>query len=69
MFPLVRANLVQSSGRASSITIILGGSIWYTWIKHTESQASKSGEKDGKYERVPLEDVEAGKVNTSQKPE
>lgn len=62
--------MVEYSGRASSIAIILGGSIWYTWVKHVESQAPKSGEKEGvKYERVPLEDVEAGKANTSQKPE
>ncbi|KAG6380102.1 hypothetical protein JVT61DRAFT_8187 [Boletus reticuloceps] len=61
---------VISIGRASSIAIILGGSIWYTWVKHVESQTPKSGERDGnKYERVALEDVEAGKVNTSQKPE
>ncbi|KIJ59886.1 hypothetical protein HYDPIDRAFT_32761 [Hydnomerulius pinastri MD-312] len=52
-------------GRASSIAIILGGSVYYTWVKHMESQAPKSGEK---YERVPLEDVEAGK-GPSQKPE
>ncbi|KAN0094825.1 hypothetical protein V8E55_003112 [Tylopilus felleus] len=61
---------VISAGRASSIGIILGGSIWYTWIKHVDSQAPKSGERDGnKYERIPLEDAEAGKANTSQKPE
>jgi len=61
---------VISTGRASSIAIILGGSIWYTWVKNIESQAPKNGEREGnKYERVPLEDVEAGKVNTSQKPE
>ncbi|KAF9224724.1 hypothetical protein BS17DRAFT_778915 [Gyrodon lividus] len=60
---------VISNGRASSIATILGGSIYYTWVKHVESQTPKSGERDGsKYERVPLEDVEAGKA-TSQKPE
>jgi len=61
---------VISTGRASSIATILGGSVWYTWVKHVESQTPKSGERDGnKYERVPLEDVEAGKANASQKPE
>ncbi|KAG8215983.1 hypothetical protein J3R82DRAFT_7969 [Butyriboletus roseoflavus] len=46
------------------------GSIWYTWLKHVESQSPKTGERDGnKYERVPLEDVEGGKVSMSQKPE
>jgi len=61
---------VISTGRASSIATILGGSVWYTWVKHVESQTPKSGERDGnKYERVPLEDVEAGEVNTSKNPE
>jgi len=43
-----------STGRTSSIAIILGGSVYYTWIKHVESQTT--------YERVPLEEVEAGNV-------
>jgi GDP-fucose transporter C1 len=47
------------SGRASSIAIILLGSIYYTWVKHVESQQSP---KDGsRYNRVPPEDLEAGK--------
>ena len=41
-------------GRASSIAIILLGSIWYTWIKHQESQAPKTG-----YDR--LEEIEEAK--------
>lgn len=50
---------IISGGRVSSIAIILVGSIYYTWVKHVESQQSpKDG---GKYGRVPLEDVEAGK--------
>ncbi|KAG2134119.1 hypothetical protein DEU56DRAFT_412927 [Suillus clintonianus] len=54
---------IISSGRASSIAIILLGSMYYTWVKHVESQqVPKDGEK---YGRVPLEDVEAG----SSKPE
>lgn len=57
---------IISGGRASSIAIILLGSIYYTWVKHVESQQSpKDG---GRYDRVPLEDVEAGKEFTS-KPE
>ncbi|OAX43767.1 hypothetical protein K503DRAFT_730980 [Rhizopogon vinicolor AM-OR11-026] len=49
---------IISGGRASSIATILFGSIYYTWVKHVESQqAPKDG---GKYDRVPLEDVEAG---------
>ncbi|KAH7912497.1 hypothetical protein BJ138DRAFT_1083485 [Hygrophoropsis aurantiaca] len=55
-----------SIGRGASIAIILAGSIYYTWVKHEETQAPK--ERDGsKYERVPLEDVEAGK-STPTKP-
>ncbi|KAG2073871.1 hypothetical protein BDR04DRAFT_1072027 [Suillus decipiens] len=50
---------IISGGRASSIAIILLGSIYYTWVKHVESQQSpKDG---GKYDRVPLEDLEARK--------
>ncbi|KAL4072165.1 hypothetical protein J3A83DRAFT_4239497 [Scleroderma citrinum] len=58
---------VLSGGRISSIAIILGGSIYYTWIKHVESQGPKPDGNVGKYERVPLEDVEAS--NPSTKPE
>ena len=49
-----------SFGRAASIAVILGGSIYYTWIKHLESQGGPKPDAD-KYERVPLEDVETGK--------
>ncbi|RPD69196.1 hypothetical protein L226DRAFT_304813 [Lentinus tigrinus ALCF2SS1-7] len=45
-----------TNGRASSIAIILLGSIWYTWIKHIESQAAKPH-----YEPVALDDMEEGK--------
>ncbi|EGO01010.1 hypothetical protein SERLA73DRAFT_179036 [Serpula lacrymans var. lacrymans S7.3] len=59
---------IITSGRASSIAIILGGSIYYTWVKHMESRTPKSGERDGsKYERVPLDDIES--QNDSTKPE
>ncbi|KAG0699051.1 hypothetical protein DFH29DRAFT_1015998 [Suillus ampliporus] len=51
-----------SGGRASSIGIILLGSIYYTWVKHVESQQTS------KYDHVPLEDVEAGK-DLGSKPE
>ncbi|KAJ3008082.1 hypothetical protein NUW54_g3294 [Trametes sanguinea] len=43
-----------TTGRVSSIAIILLGSIWYTWIKHVESQPAK-------YEPVPLDELEEGK--------
>ena len=52
------------SGRASSIAIILGGSIAYTWVKHLESQGSsepKHTKERPQYERVALEEVEAGR--------
>ncbi|KAI0694136.1 hypothetical protein BC835DRAFT_1350852 [Cytidiella melzeri] len=47
---------VISTGRASSIAIILGGSVFYTWVKHKESEAQQSS-----YNQVPLEDIEEGK--------
>lgn len=49
---------VITTGRASSIAIILLGSIFYTWLKHLESQKPAAS---GGYERVKMEDVEAGK--------
>ncbi|KAG1861141.1 hypothetical protein DFJ58DRAFT_725836 [Suillus subalutaceus] len=50
---------IISGGRVCSIAIILLGSVYFTWVKHVESQQSpKDG---GKYDRVPLEDIEAGK--------
>ncbi|KAF9242283.1 hypothetical protein BU15DRAFT_86870 [Melanogaster broomeanus] len=55
---------VISNGRGCSIAIILAGSIYYTWVKHMESQVPNSGENGNKYERVPLEDVEAGHVTS-----
>jgi len=53
---------IVTGGRATSIAVILGGSIYYTWVKHVESQPAVSRgsvEKDG-YDRVPLEDLESG---------
>jgi len=57
---------IITSGRASSIALILGGSIYYTWVKHLEQQekdnvpnviASKL--ESGVYEKVPVKDVDA----------
>jgi solute carrier family 35 (GDP-fucose transporter), member C1 len=60
------------SGRASSIGVILGGSIYYTWVKHVESQP-RNASGDGstaKYEQLQMEEAEAGQhKNTSSKPE
>ncbi|KAI0342454.1 hypothetical protein BDW22DRAFT_1429289 [Trametopsis cervina] len=52
---------VISSGRAASIGIILAGSIFYTWVKHKESESAKHAS----YNQVPLEDVEEGKGDLS----
>ncbi|KAK7042497.1 TPT domain-containing protein [Favolaschia claudopus] len=46
---------VVSAGRAASIAIILGGSVYYTWVKHLETEAAKEG-----YDRVPMNDLERG---------
>jgi len=46
-----------SLGRIWAIGIILAGSLYYTWVKHSESQQQRD---KGKYERVPLEVVEEG---------
>lgn len=45
---------VISAGRAGSIAIILGGSVYYTWVKHVEAEASKA-DGGAAYERVDLE--------------
>ncbi|KAI0357883.1 hypothetical protein OH77DRAFT_1398296 [Trametes cingulata] len=50
---------VVTRGRASSIGIILLGSIWYTWIKHVESQSAPQSKPH--YEPVPLDELEEGK--------
>lgn len=53
-------------GRGTSITLILAGSIYYTWVKHVEAQKKESlpsstqsgpsGSRSG-YEPVPMEDL------------
>ncbi|KAF8065073.1 hypothetical protein FPV67DRAFT_1628363 [Lyophyllum atratum] len=50
---------VITTGRASSIAIILLGSVYYTWVKHKESQ--KPSLATASYERVKMDDVESGK--------
>ncbi|KAG7442848.1 uncharacterized protein BT62DRAFT_922304 [Guyanagaster necrorhizus] len=56
---------IITTGRASSIAIILFGSLYYTWVKHQESQPAISKE----YDRVPMDDVEAGLRKENPKPE
>ncbi|KAJ7672532.1 hypothetical protein DFH06DRAFT_1082525 [Mycena polygramma] len=51
---------VITGGRAASIAIILGGSVYYTWVKHQETEAAKAA--GPAYERVPLNDVERGQT-------
>lgn len=57
------------SGRAASIATILAGSVYYTWVKHVESQAPAppKAAKDT-YERVPLDELEKGAAGNG-KPE
>ncbi|KAJ7918492.1 hypothetical protein B0H13DRAFT_1607419 [Mycena leptocephala] len=49
---------IISSGRAASITIVLLGSIYYTWVKHQETEAASEANA---YERVAMDDLESGK--------
>ncbi|EJD05326.1 uncharacterized protein FOMMEDRAFT_103315 [Fomitiporia mediterranea MF3/22] len=60
---------VVTSGRAASIAIILGGSIYYTWIKHVESQQPPAASSEKAYERIPMDEVEAGKAESRNRPE
>jgi len=55
---------ILSTGRISSIVIILVGSIAYTWIKHIESQQVEPGSPE--YERVPLVEAEVGQVESGE---
>jgi len=51
---------IITSGRASSIAVILFGSIYYTWVKHVESQSPVPSTNAAPYDRVKMEDVESG---------
>lgn len=52
-------------GRGTSITLILAGSVYYTWVKHVETQKKEtlpstsgaSGSSRGAYEPVPMDDL------------
>jgi len=57
---------IITSGRAGSISLILTGSIFYTWLKHKEQQDKENQPavlaaklESGGYERVPMKDVDA----------
>jgi len=61
-------NDIITPGRASSIAIILGGSIYYTWVKHLESQSlqtSTTTKHGQQYDRLQMEDMESGKLSRS----
>ncbi|KAL4269457.1 Triose Phosphate/Phosphate Translocator [Pleurotus pulmonarius] len=69
---------IITSGRASSIGIILLGSAYYTWVKHQESQSgAKSSEapqassRDGRgsYERVKMDELDLEAARKGTKPE
>jgi len=51
---------IITTGRASSIAIILLGSILYTWVKHQESQPKQVVASRSSYERLKMEDIETG---------
>jgi GDP-fucose transporter C1 len=55
---LIKPHRSLSRGRASSIAIILAGSLYYTWIKHIES--APKVDKDG-YESVQMTDADVGR--------
>ncbi|KAJ6588267.1 hypothetical protein B0H19DRAFT_202095 [Mycena capillaripes] len=51
----------MNSPRVASIAIILGGSVYYTWVKHQETEAAKA-DAGPAYDRVPLNDLERGQA-------
>ncbi|KIJ34004.1 hypothetical protein M422DRAFT_233576 [Sphaerobolus stellatus SS14] len=53
---------VITSGRAASISTILLGSVYYTYVKNSEQQ--QNHRETEKYERVPLDEVEAGRATS-----
>jgi len=48
---------ILTPGRVSAIMVILGGSIYYTWIKHVESIAPPPSQQ---HEQVSMEELEKG---------
>ncbi|KAJ6558005.1 hypothetical protein B0H19DRAFT_1149432 [Mycena capillaripes] len=50
---------VISTGRVASIAIVLGGSIYYTWVKHQETEAASA--QASEYQKVAMDDLESGK--------
>ncbi|KAF8186860.1 hypothetical protein K438DRAFT_1973066 [Mycena galopus ATCC 62051] len=58
---------VISGGRATSITIVLGGSLYYTWVKHKETEAASVAK--AAYSKVAMDDLEGGKREGPDSPE
>jgi len=57
---------IITTGRASSIAIILFGSILYTWVKHQESQQPAPRRNSASYERVKtVDDIELGEKDAN----
>jgi len=53
---------VVTSGRVASIGVILFGSLYYTWVKHQETQKpSPSSSRASSYERTKMDDIESAK--------
>ncbi|KAF8607207.1 hypothetical protein BDV93DRAFT_520092 [Ceratobasidium sp. AG-I] len=66
---------IISLGRGTSITLILAGSIYYTWVKHVEAQkkdslpsAQSSSSARSGYEPVPMEDLKARSSVSGERP-
>jgi len=49
---------ILTLGRMWAILIILGGSVYYTWVKHTESLDPAPPSRQ--YEQVAMEELEEG---------
>lgn len=57
--------MLMCSGRAASIGIILGGSIYYSYLKSEEAIARTRQQNGNAYERVAMTDVESAKKSGS----
>jgi hypothetical protein len=62
------------SGRGTSITLILVGSIYYTWVKHVEGQkketlpSTQAGSSRSGYEPVPMDDLKGRRSVSGDRP-
>ncbi|CAK5274836.1 unnamed protein product [Mycena citricolor] len=51
-----------SPGRAASITVVLGGSIYYTWVKHQEADGKARRDSSSQYERLAMDETDRHKL-------